>query len=129
MDLEDKRRTPVSTGTPTAIRAIYSLLAFFLLALLAKTSVVMLPAVLLLCAWWRRGKVAARDLLRGCRSSRCRWRWVVTVWYQYQSDIAGGVPRTTPGRARGGRGLGGLVLPLQGAAAGEPEFHLSPLAD
>lgn len=39
-------------------------LVLFLLAMLAKTSVVMLPVVLLLHAWWKRGVVMASDIVR-----------------------------------------------------------------
>jgi lipoprotein NlpI len=38
--------------------------AWYLAAMLAKTSVVMLPAFLLLHQWWRHGKMTARDLRR-----------------------------------------------------------------
>jgi tetratricopeptide (TPR) repeat protein len=37
---------------------------FFLLAMLAKTSVVALPVVLLLYAWWKRGTVTLEDVAR-----------------------------------------------------------------
>ncbi len=37
---------------------------FFLLSMLAKTSVVMFPVALLLYAWWKRGRISARDVLR-----------------------------------------------------------------
>lgn len=39
-------------------------LAWFLLALFSKSSVVVLPTVLLLCVWWRRGKIGWADARR-----------------------------------------------------------------
>ena len=89
--------TSTTHGTPLYLLS----LVLFLLALLAKTSVVMLPAVLLLCAWWRRGKVAARDLLRTVPFFALALALgLVTVWFQYHSDIAGEVVRTDSLAAR-----------------------------
>ena len=45
-------------------RFYWGALAFFLAAMLAKSSAVMFPFVILLHAWWLRGVVTRRDLLR-----------------------------------------------------------------
>jgi len=39
-------------------------LGAFVLALLSKTSTVMLPVVLLACAWWQRGRIQREDVMR-----------------------------------------------------------------
>ncbi len=95
-------------------------LAAFLLALLSKTSTVMLPVALLLCAWWQHGRITRRDLLRtapffvialllGC----------ATIWFQVQVMKAGDPVQTENffGRlAAAGRVLwfylGKILLPL-----------------
>lgn len=92
----------------------------FLLALLSKTSTVMLPVVLLGCAWWRRGRLERRDFLStapffllalglGC----------ATVWFQARVIAAGDPVQTENffGRlALAGKAiwfyLGKAVLPL-----------------
>jgi len=49
-------------ATPALLWYGLSLL-YFLAAMLSKASVVMFPVILLLHAWWRRGRVARRDLV------------------------------------------------------------------
>lgn len=106
-------------------------LAAFALALLAKGSVAVLPAVLLLFVWWRRGRVTRRDL------DRC-----FSIFYTGRADgsdgpghpIQGGAgrrrryPRQSPG-AFAGRFLGGLVLSRQNCVARRADDDLSALGD
>ncbi len=61
----------------------------FPLALLSKTSVVMLPVVLLGCVWWRRGKISREDFIRTIPFFiLAAVLSAVTIWVQYNRAIA-----------------------------------------
>ena len=63
-------------------------LLLFLSALLCKTHVVVLPAVLLLITWWKTGKLTVRDALRSAPFFALAFflAWL-TVWFQNDRAI------------------------------------------
>jgi protein O-mannosyl-transferase len=71
------------------LRLYWLSLAAFLLALLSKTSVVMLPVVLLGCAWWKYEKIRREDWLRAIPFFALSLVLsAVTIWFQYNRAIA-----------------------------------------
>jgi tetratricopeptide (TPR) repeat protein len=112
---------PASTkGKPAFGLYLLSLLAF-VLALLAKTSTVMLPVVLLACSWWQRGRLTGKDWLRTSPFFVLALGFgLMTVWFQAHGAIAGVAVQTENWAARlAGAGialcfyLGKVILPVQ----------------
>jgi protein O-mannosyl-transferase len=76
-------------GFRISTRYCLSLLAF-LLALLAKTSTVMLPFVLVACAWWRWGRITWREWLRASPYFVLALAFgLMTIRFQAHGAIAG----------------------------------------
>jgi len=66
-------------------------LAAFLVALLSKTSVVMLPVVFVMLAWWRNGRITKSDWLRAAPFfAASLLLGIVTISYQHNEAV--GVP-------------------------------------
>ncbi len=109
----------------------------FLFALLSKTSVVMLPPVLVLFVWWRRSQAATRltrqDLLRLAPLFLCSLvLGLVTVWFQ-SNRVVGDVVVRPEGAASRLASTGWIVwfyvitdlLPVQLSMI-YPRWHIDP---
>jgi protein O-mannosyl-transferase len=81
-------------GLRTSLNYIFALLAF-LLALLAKTSTVMLPLVLLGCAWWQRGNITRKDWLRTAPFFLLALAFgLMSIYFQVHGAISGATVQT-----------------------------------
>ncbi len=114
-------------------RAYAAALGLFLLAMLAKSTVVMFPCVILLHAWWRRGRIAPRELRAAAPFFAVSAALgLVTVYFQHhramQPDFvtAGGVlPRLAGAGLALAFYLEKCVLPL-GLVPIYPRWNLDP---
>ena len=73
---------------PGAWRPFLAALGWFVLAALAKSSVVMLPCVLLLIVWWQDGRLRWRDLVRTAPFFAVSLAaGLLTIWFQYHRTM------------------------------------------
>lgn len=74
--------------SPRVAKRYLLALSFFLLAMFAKTSVVMLPILILFYVWWKRGKVSGRDVVRAIPFFLVSLvLGLVTIYYQHGRAI------------------------------------------
>ena len=115
----DSRLRTSDFGFRTSTRYWLSLLAF-VLALLSKTSTVMLPFVLVGCAWWQRGRITWRDWWRTSPFFALALAFgLMSIWFQTHGAITGATVQSENFLGRlAGAGmafwfyLGKAVLPL-----------------
>src|SRR5882724_2341998 len=82
-NMESDAPSPRPSTLDPRFRFYWLSLITFVLALLSKTSTVMLPAVLLLCIWWQRGRLTARDALRISPYFLASLAFgLMTIWFQ-----------------------------------------------
>lgn len=80
---------------PRASLSYWLSLLSFVLALLSKTSTVMLPVVLLACAWWQRGRITWRDVRRTSPFFTLALAFgLMSVWFQAHGAFAGATVQT-----------------------------------
>lgn len=89
-------------GTSSVSKRLYfTSLFLFSLALLAKTSVAMLPVAMVLVVWWRVGRLTKSDLLRVLPFVLVALVLsLVTIWYQYGRAIGAEIVRPEPFSSR-----------------------------
>ena len=75
-------------GDPRAVSHYAFSIVMFLLAMLAKTSMVAMPVVILLYVWWKRGAVTMRDLVRAAPYFLISIvLGIITIYYQHGRAI------------------------------------------
>ncbi len=125
-----------AAGQESRARLDYGLsLGAFGVALLAKTSTVMLPVLLLGCAWWQRGRLAKADGWRTAPHFALALAFgLLTVWFQSRQTLAGFTlpPESFPARLAGAGMafwfyLGKALAPLQLNAI-YPRWEIDPHA-
>ena len=124
-----------ASGPARPRRPLLLSLAWFLTAMLCKSSVVMFPVVLLLYGWWRRGRIGRADLRASAPFFAISLGLgLVTLWFQHHRAI-GGADLATGGwlsrTAGAGRAilfyLGKFVWPA-GLLPTYPRWQLTPPA-
>ena len=101
----------------------------FLLGMLSKGSVAVLPAVLLMIAWWQKRRISAADWLRSAPFFLIAAVLTgVNIWFQAQATASGAIRTATLAQLGRRRGRN-LVLRREGAGADSFAAGLSKLAN